>query len=367
MQNGKVIAYASRQLKPYEANYPTHDLELGAVVFALKLWRHYLYGATFKVFSYHTSLKYIYTQKELNMKQRRWIEFIGDYDMEIIYHERKANVVADALSRKFVHALCTAISRVRLHEEVEKMGISLIKKGDTVGDLTIEPELYAEIKEKQAGDARVARWREAMSDAVEDGVGKRFSIGSDDTWSKAELAKAYVKNVVKLHGIAIFDGDSVEDEHSISSSYRWVDRENYSNIGGYAKGLCIGVWWIMGGEEMVEQVYIIRQKMRAAQDGHKSYADLKRSDIEFHVGDKVLLKLRKYMSDPTHILEPEHIKIDEQLSYVEEPKENLDRKVRKTRNGETTLVKVLWSNHKVEEAMWEAEATMRDKYPSLFV
>ncbi|XP_074270856.1 uncharacterized protein LOC141594763 [Silene latifolia] len=100
MQGGRVIAYASRQLKQYEENYPTHDLELGAVVFALKIWRHYLYGATFKVFSDHKSLKYIYTQKELNMRQRRWMELIGDYDMEIIYHEGKANVVADALSRK---------------------------------------------------------------------------------------------------------------------------------------------------------------------------------------------------------------------------------------------------------------------------
>ncbi|XP_074277290.1 uncharacterized protein LOC141600932 [Silene latifolia] len=84
--------------------------------------------------------------------------------------------------------------------------------------------------------------------------------------------------------------------------------------------------------------------------------------IVFHVS-----QLRKYVSDPTHVLEPEHIEIDEQLSYVEEPKEILDTKVRKTRNGETSLVKVLWSNHKVEEVTWEAEAAMRDKYPSLFV
>ncbi|XP_074298498.1 uncharacterized protein LOC141629382 [Silene latifolia] len=103
---------------------------------------------------------------------------------------------------------------------------------------------------------------------------------------------------------------------------------------------------------MVEEVHIIHQKMRAAQDRQKSYADLKRSDIEFAVGDKVLLKLRKYVSDPTHMLKPEHIEIDEQLSYVEEPKEIFDRKVRKTRNGETALVKVLWSNNKVNEATW---------------
>ena len=83
MQNGKVIAYASRQLKPHELNYPTHDLELAAVVFALKIWRHYLYGVTCKIFTDHKSLKYIFTQKELNMRQRRWLELIKDYDLEI--------------------------------------------------------------------------------------------------------------------------------------------------------------------------------------------------------------------------------------------------------------------------------------------
>ncbi|XP_074265827.1 uncharacterized protein LOC141588278 [Silene latifolia] len=229
------------------------------------------------------------------------------------------------------------------------------------------------------------------------GSGRAFLwISLRDTWSKAELAKAYVKNVVKLHGIAIFDGDSVDDEHNISSSYRWADIENYSNIGGYDEGLCDGVWWIAGGEddrvdaivlgpemiqEMVEQVHIIRQKMRAAHDRQKSYADLKMSDRVGEVAYRLALppaldrvhnvfhvsQLTKYVSDPTHVLEPEHIEIDDQLSYVEEPKEILDRKVRKARNGETALVKVLRSNHKVEEATWEAEVAMRDKYPSLFV
>ena len=126
MQNRRVIAYASRQLKPCEVNYPTHDLELGAIVHALKIWRHYLYGASFKVFSDHKSLKYIFTQRELNMRQRRWLELIKDYDMEIIYHEGKANVVADALSRKSVHALCMAMSQVRLREEIREMGINVI-------------------------------------------------------------------------------------------------------------------------------------------------------------------------------------------------------------------------------------------------
>ena len=100
MQHGKVIAYASRQLKTHEVNYPVHDLELAAVVFALRIWRHYLYGSRTQIFTDHKSLKYLMSQKELNMRQRRWIELIKDYDCTLEYHPGKANMVADALSRK---------------------------------------------------------------------------------------------------------------------------------------------------------------------------------------------------------------------------------------------------------------------------
>ncbi|GKE25428.1 putative reverse transcriptase domain-containing protein, partial [Tanacetum coccineum] len=100
MQRGKVIAYASRQLKIHENSYTTHDLELGAVVFALKIWSHYLYETKSVIYTNHKSLQHIFSQKELNMRQRRWIELFSDYDYEIRYHPGKANVVADALSRK---------------------------------------------------------------------------------------------------------------------------------------------------------------------------------------------------------------------------------------------------------------------------
>ncbi|GJY42240.1 putative reverse transcriptase domain-containing protein [Tanacetum coccineum] len=100
LQREKVIAYASRQLKVHDENYTTHDFELGAVVFALRLWRHYLYGTKCVVFTDHKSLQYILNQKELNLRQQRWIELLSDYDCEIQYHPGKANVVVDALSRK---------------------------------------------------------------------------------------------------------------------------------------------------------------------------------------------------------------------------------------------------------------------------
>ncbi|GJV12853.1 putative reverse transcriptase domain-containing protein [Tanacetum coccineum] len=100
MQKENVIAYASRQLKPNEENYTTHDLELGVVVFALKIWRHYLYGTKSTVFTDHKSLQHILDQKELNMRQHCWLELLANYDCEIRYHPGKANVVTDALSRK---------------------------------------------------------------------------------------------------------------------------------------------------------------------------------------------------------------------------------------------------------------------------
>ena len=109
MQHGKVVAYAFRQLKPYERNYPTHDLELAVVIFSLKIWRHFLFGDTCEIFTDHKSLKYLFSQKELNMRQRRWIELLKDYDCIIQYHLGKANVVADTLSRKSVGSLAKVV------------------------------------------------------------------------------------------------------------------------------------------------------------------------------------------------------------------------------------------------------------------
>ena len=105
MQDGKVVAYASRQLKLHEQNYPTHDLELAAVVFALKIWQHYLYGEKCRIFTDHKSLKYLLTQKDLNLRQRWWLELFKDYDCIIDYHPGKENVVVDALSKKMISAL----------------------------------------------------------------------------------------------------------------------------------------------------------------------------------------------------------------------------------------------------------------------
>ena len=100
MQHGKVVVYASRHLKFLENIYPTHDLKLAAVVFALKIWRHYLYGEPCEIYTDHKSLQYLFKKRDMNLRQRRWLELLKDYDLTILYHPGKANVVADALSRK---------------------------------------------------------------------------------------------------------------------------------------------------------------------------------------------------------------------------------------------------------------------------
>jgi hypothetical protein len=101
MQDDHVVAYASRQLRKHEEKYPTHDLELAAIVHALKIWRHYIIDKICEVYSDHKSLKYIFTLPDLNLRQQRWLELIKNYDLGINYHPDKANVVADALSRRF--------------------------------------------------------------------------------------------------------------------------------------------------------------------------------------------------------------------------------------------------------------------------
>nr|KYP57348.1 Retrovirus-related Pol polyprotein from transposon 17.6 [Cajanus cajan] len=142
MQNRKVVAYASRQRKNHERNYPTHDLELAAVVFSLKVWRHYLYGARFSVFSDHKSLKSLFVQKELNMKQRRWMEFLKDYDFQLMYHPGKANVVADVLSRKSIHMPSMMVRELELVEQFRDLNlcVELTKDHINYGLITITSE-----------------------------------------------------------------------------------------------------------------------------------------------------------------------------------------------------------------------------------
>ncbi|WVZ94028.1 hypothetical protein U9M48_039971 [Paspalum notatum var. saurae] len=164
MQEGRVIAYASSQLRKHEMNYPTHDLELLAVVYALKKWRHYLLGNTCHIYTDHKSLKYIFTQPKLNMRQRRWLELIKDYDLEVHYHLGKANVVADALSRKahcnFIEArptvkvLCCEIGEIEMPTVLEA----------ELYNLVLEPTIKDQIIAAQKQDKGMAHIRDEIND-----------------------------------------------------------------------------------------------------------------------------------------------------------------------------------------------------------
>jgi len=168
MQHGKVIAYASRQLRKHERNYPTHDLELAAVVHALKIWRHYLYGVHVDVFTDHKSLQYIFKQKELNLRQRRWLELLKDYDVNILYHPGKANVVADALSRRSMGSLAHVEPEKRqLAREIHQLaclGVRLVdsEDGGVLLQNTTKSSLIAEVKERQYEDPELVELRERV-------------------------------------------------------------------------------------------------------------------------------------------------------------------------------------------------------------
>jgi hypothetical protein len=162
MQEGRVIAYASRQLRRHEEHYPTHDLELATVVHALKIWRHYLLGNICHIYTDHKSLKYIFTQTELNMRQRRWLELIKDYELEIHYHLGKANVVADALSRKAsCHCLTMRTSDNTLCQEMEKLNLGMIQQG-ALSQLKLELVLLQRIIDAQKNDEEIKRIHEKI-------------------------------------------------------------------------------------------------------------------------------------------------------------------------------------------------------------
>jgi hypothetical protein len=160
MQDSHVVAYASRQLRKHEEKYPTHDLELVAVVHALKIWRHYIIGKRCEVYSDDKSLKYIFTQPDLNLRQRRWLELIKDYDLVINYHPDKANVVVDALSRRsHLNMLATRELLPEFHTKFEKLNLGWVSNAEVV-EIEVDSTLEQDIRRGQLEDAKIQEIKE---------------------------------------------------------------------------------------------------------------------------------------------------------------------------------------------------------------
>ncbi|GJW34688.1 putative reverse transcriptase domain-containing protein [Tanacetum coccineum] len=341
MQREKVIAYASRQLKIHKKNYTTHDLELRAVVFYLKLWRHYLYGTKCTVFTNHKILQHILNQKELNMRQCRWLELLSDYNYEIRYHTGKANVVTDALSRK------------------ER-----------------EPPLRGTIKNEDVGGMLVENSKDPE---------KLRTEKLDPHENEEPLCSQWQEFVLLCQSLNI-------KGHQIVGT-----RPKYLNGSGTLSLAEVGEVQLTGPEivqETTKKIIKIRQRMQAARDRQKSYADLKRNPMEFQVGDKVMLKflpwkgvvrfgkrgklnpryfgpfkvlekvgsvayklelpeelsrvhntfhvsnLKKCHADEPLVVPLDGLHFNDKLQFVEEPVEIMDREVKRLKRSRIPLVKL---------------------------
>jgi hypothetical protein len=194
---GRVVAYSSRQLKIHEKNYPTHDLELAAMVHALKTWRHYLYGQKCDIYTDHKSLKYIFTQSELNMRQRRWLELIKDYELEIHYHTGKANAVADALSRKSqVNMLAAHPMPYELAKEFNRLSLWFLNNTQGV-TIELEPTLEEDIRKGQKDGEKINEIRQLIID----GKGKDFREDAEGVvWFKDRM---WVPNITSIRELIL--------------------------------------------------------------------------------------------------------------------------------------------------------------------
>nr|GEV16979.1 putative reverse transcriptase domain-containing protein [Tanacetum cinerariifolium] len=380
MQREKVIAYASRQLKKHEENYTTYDLELGAVVFALRLWRHYLFGTKCVVYTDHKSLQYILDQKELNMRHRRWIELLSEYDCMIRYHPGKANVVADALSRK---------------EREKPLRVRALV-------MTVYPDLSKRILRAQT---------EAMKDQMRIWLpffgGLRDLIMHESHNSKYFIHPGYDKmyqDLKKLYWWLNMKADIV----TYVSKYLTCAKVGDSQLTG-----------LKLIREITKKIVQIKNRLLTARSHQKSYADVRRKPMEF-VGDMVMLKvspwkgvicfgrrrklnpryvgpfkimdrvvpvayklelprelqgiyntfhvsnLKKCLTDKNLIIPLEEIQLDNKLHCIEEPIEIMDHEVKKLKQSQIPIVKVRWNSRRGPKFTWEREDFFKRKYPHLF-
>nr|GEZ23958.1 putative reverse transcriptase domain-containing protein [Tanacetum cinerariifolium] len=328
MQHAKVIAYESRQLKQYEANYPTHDLELA---------------------------------KELNMRQRRWLELLKDYDTNIQYHPGKANVVADALSRK-----SGMLANLRIEPEIikdlERMDIELCIRGTKgyLASLKIEPKLILRIKEAQKEDAELwVVFQKSEEDEQtkfrvdDDGVmwfGDRLCVPSDPTLREAVSSEAHSSSFSIYAGSTKINWDEYLCLVEFAYNNSWhasIKAAPYELL--YGQKCRAPICWNEVGERVIEGPELIEV-----------------TNENVGVAKEKLKEARGYKYHPLHVVSYPLDQIREDLSLAEEPEKILDRQERVIRNKTIPFVKILWKNHPEREATWETEESMRASYSRFF-
>nr|GEX79961.1 putative reverse transcriptase domain-containing protein [Tanacetum cinerariifolium] len=312
-----ILIYSKNEKEHEEhlKNYTTHDLELGSVVFAIKIWRHYLYGTKCIVYTDHKSLQHILDQKELNMRQRRWLELLSDYDCDIRYHPRKANVVADALSRKerieplWVRALVMSIG-LDLPKQILEAHIKALKpenlENEDVSSM-IRKDIPKEKLEPRAdgtlclnGRSWLPCYGDLRSVIMNESHKSKYSIHPGSEKMYQDMKKLYWWPNMKPN-IATYVSKcltcakkALGTDLSMSTTYHSKTNSQRERTIQTLENMLLGEAQLTGPkmiQETTEKIVLIKQRIQPAQDRQKSYADLKRKPTEFKVGDRVMLKV----------------------------------------------------------------------------
>nr|GEU36109.1 hypothetical protein [Tanacetum cinerariifolium] len=406
MQRGKEIAYASRQLKTHDKNYTTHDLKLGAVVFALKIWRHYLYGTKSVIYTDHKSLQYIFDQKELNMRQRRWIELLSDYECEIKYHLGKANVVADALSRK------VRLKPRRVREMTEEFTSLIGFRSPSVGGVRklIMDKAYTSRysihpgSDKMYYDLRDLYLWPGIKRDIDEHVSKCLTCSKikaehlkpsgllqlpkipEWKWKKItmDLVTKLPKSISRYDVIWVIVDRLIKSTHflPICEDYKTEKlARNYINEIVVRHGVPVSIISDYDGrfawdthlplvEFSYNNSYHKSIKLKKAKSRQKNYADKRRKPLEFKVEDRVLLKVSPWkgvcLAESDIQVPLEEIEIDENLCFFEEPIEIVARDVKNLKRRRIPLVNAHWNSRQGVEYTWEREDQFKIKYPYLF-